>query len=89
MIYLVLIILTFPINSFSAEIIQDQQGNYYIMKKDGTFTKLPAPKAGQTGGPGYPVDIGARAARAHLTATREISSILKFSRISHVSRPRG
>jgi hypothetical protein len=46
MIYFVLIILTFPINSFSAEIIQDQQGNYYIMKKDGTFTKLPAPKAG-------------------------------------------
>ena len=46
MIYLVLIILTFPINAFSAEIIQDKQGNYYIMKKDGTFTKLPAPKAG-------------------------------------------
>ena len=46
MIYFVLIILTFPINSFSAEIIQDQQGNYYIMKKDGTFTRLPAPKAG-------------------------------------------
>ena len=46
MIYFVLIILTFPINSFSAEIIQDQQGNYYIMKKDGTFTRLPAPKTG-------------------------------------------
>ena len=46
MIYIVLIILTFPINSFSAEIIQDQQGNYYIMKKDGTFTRLPAPKTG-------------------------------------------
>ena len=46
MIYLVLIILTFPINAFSAEIIQDKQGNYYIMKKDGTFTKLPAPKVG-------------------------------------------
>ena len=46
MIYLILIILTFPINAFSAEIIQDKQGNYYIMKKDGTFTKLPAPKAG-------------------------------------------
>lgn len=46
MIYLVLIILTFTINVFSAEIIQDQRGNYYIMKKDGTFTKLPPPKAG-------------------------------------------
>ena len=46
MIYLVLIILTFPLNAFSAEIIQDKRGNYYIMKKDGTFTKLPAPKAG-------------------------------------------
>lgn len=46
MIYLVIIILTFSINAFSAEIIQDQQGNYYLMKKDGTFTKLPTPKAG-------------------------------------------
>jgi len=46
MIYLVIIILAFPINAFSAEIIQDQQGNYYIMKKDGTFTKLPTPKTG-------------------------------------------
>lgn len=46
MIYLVIIILTFSINAFSAEIIQDQQGNYYLMKKDGTFTKLPDPKAG-------------------------------------------
>ena len=46
MIYLVLIILTFSLNAFSAEIIQDKQGNYYIMKKDGTFTKLPAPKPG-------------------------------------------
>lgn len=45
MIYLVLV-LTFSINAFSADIIQDKQGNYYIMKKDGTFTKLPAPKAG-------------------------------------------
>ena len=46
MIYLVIIILAFPINAFSAEIIQDPQGNYYIMKKDGNFTKLPAPKPG-------------------------------------------
>ena len=46
MIYLVLIILTFTINVSSAEIIQDQRGNYYIMKRDGTFTKLPAPKVG-------------------------------------------
>ena len=46
MIYLILIMLAFPINPFSAEIIQDQQGNYYIMKKDGSFTKLPPPKAG-------------------------------------------
>ena len=46
MIYLVIIILTFSVNAFSAEIIQDQQGNYYLMKKDGTFTKLPAPKTG-------------------------------------------
>ena len=44
--YLFIIIITFSINAFSAEIIQDKQGNYYLMKKDGTFTKLPAPKAG-------------------------------------------
>ena len=46
MIYLVIIILAFSINSYSAEIIQDQHGNYYMVKKDGTFTKLPAPKPG-------------------------------------------
>ena len=44
MIYLVLIILTFPINAFSAEIIQDKQGNYYIMKKDGTLQSYQRPK---------------------------------------------
>ena len=43
MIYLVLV-LTFSINAFSADIIQDKQGNYYIMKNDGTFKKLPEKK---------------------------------------------
>ena len=46
MIYFFVIILAFSINAFSAEIVQDRQGNYYMMKTDGTFIKLPAPKAG-------------------------------------------
>ena len=31
---------------FSDEIIRDQNGNYILMKKDGTFKKLPPPKPG-------------------------------------------
>ena len=30
------------------EIIQDRFGNYFLMKKDGTFKKLPPPKPGNT-----------------------------------------
>ena len=32
--------------SFSDEIIRDENGNYILIKKDGTFTKLPPPKPG-------------------------------------------
>ena len=32
--------------SFSDEIIRDENGNYILMKKDGTFKKLPPPKPG-------------------------------------------
>ena len=30
----------------SDEIIRDENGNYILIKKDGTFTKLPPPKPG-------------------------------------------
>tara|TARA_B100000530_G_scaffold269623_1_gene182257 strand:- start:237 stop:488 length:252 start_codon:yes stop_codon:yes gene_type:complete len=33
-------------NSFSDEIVQDRNGNYFLMKSDGTFEKLPKPKQG-------------------------------------------
>ena len=32
--------------SFSNEIIRDENGNYILIKKDGTFKKLPPPKPG-------------------------------------------
>ena len=31
---------------FSDEIIRDENGNYILFKKDGTFKKLPPPKPG-------------------------------------------
>tara|TARA_B100000963_G_scaffold313599_1_gene291647 strand:+ start:125 stop:376 length:252 start_codon:yes stop_codon:yes gene_type:complete len=31
---------------FSDEIIRDENGNYMLIKKDGTFKKLPPPKPG-------------------------------------------
>ena len=41
----ILIIFIYKI-SFSQEIIQDNKGNYILIKKDGTYKKLPAPKKG-------------------------------------------
>ena len=32
--------------SFSDEIIKDKNGNYFLMKDNGTFIKLPKPKPG-------------------------------------------
>jgi len=47
---LVICVLTFFLftasNSFSNEIVQDKNGNYYLMKEDGSFKKLPPPKPG-------------------------------------------
>ena len=37
---------TFSNFVYSDEIIQDQNGNYFLMKDDGTFIKLPKPKPG-------------------------------------------
>ena len=36
----------FNYKSFSDEIVQDKNGNYFLVKGDGTFEKLPKPKPG-------------------------------------------
>ncbi len=41
-----LFFLTFSSAVISDEIIQDRNGNYFLMKDDGTFVKLPKPKPG-------------------------------------------
>ena len=41
-----LFFLIFQVLSVSDEIIQDSNGNYFLMKDDGTFVKLPQPKPG-------------------------------------------
>ena len=40
------VVYTFNYKSFSDEIVQDKNGNYFLMKSDGTFEKLPKPKPG-------------------------------------------
>ena len=40
------IIFSYNYKSFSNEIVQDRNGNYFLMKSDGTFEKLPKPKKG-------------------------------------------
>ena len=40
------IVYSFNYKSFSDEIVQDKSGNYFLMKSDGTFEKLPEPKPG-------------------------------------------
>ena len=40
------VILSYNYKSFSDEIVQDRNGNYFLMKSDGTFEKLPKPKKG-------------------------------------------
>ena len=41
-----LLILIFKNPSDSNQIIIDENGNYFLIKKDGTYKKLPAPKPG-------------------------------------------
>ena len=41
-----LLFLTFSSFILSDEIIQDRNVNYFLMKDDGTFVKLPKPKPG-------------------------------------------
>ena len=40
------VIFSYNYKSFSDEIVQDRNGNYFLMKSDGTFEKLPKPKKG-------------------------------------------
>ena len=40
------VVYSFNYKSFSDEIVQDKNGNYFLMKSDGTFEKLPKPKPG-------------------------------------------
>ena len=40
------LIYSYNFKSFSDEIVQDRNGNYFLMKSDGTFKKLPKPKQG-------------------------------------------
>ena len=40
------LIYSYNFKSFSDEIVQDRNGNYFLMKSDGTFEKLPKPKQG-------------------------------------------
>ena len=42
----ILIFLGFVKNLDSNEIVQDKNGNYFLIKKDGTYKKLPPPKPG-------------------------------------------
>ena len=45
-IIIIFVILSYNYKSFSDEIVQDRNGNYFLMKSDGTFEKLPKPKKG-------------------------------------------
>ena len=42
-----IIITCFSTISISDEIIRDRSGNYYLMKDDGSFKRLPPPKPGK------------------------------------------
>lgn len=43
----ILVITAFSKISVSDEIIRDRNGNYYLMKDDGSFKRLPPPKPGK------------------------------------------
>ena len=45
-IFIFLFIFVYQNTLFSDEIIRDENGNYILIKKDGTFKKLPPPKPG-------------------------------------------
>ena len=45
-ILIILFVFFYQNTLFSDEIIRDENGNYILIKKDGTFKKLPPPKPG-------------------------------------------
>ena len=45
-IFIIIFLITFFNLTASDEIIKDSNGNYFLMKDDGTFKKLPDPKPG-------------------------------------------
>ena len=45
-IFIIIFLITFFNLTASNEIIKDSKGNYFLMKDDGTFKKLPNPKPG-------------------------------------------
>ena len=45
-IFIFLFVFFYQNTVFSDEIIRDENGNYILIKKDGTFKKLPPPKPG-------------------------------------------
>ena len=45
-IFLITLLIFFYNKTYSDEIIKDVHGNYFLIKKDGTFKKLPPPKKG-------------------------------------------
>lgn len=44
--FCILVIVFFSKVSISDEIIKDRNGNYYLMRDDGSFKRLPPPKPG-------------------------------------------
>ena len=46
--FVLLLFLFYNSISYCDEIIKDINGDYFLIKKDGTFKKLPKPKAGNT-----------------------------------------
>ena len=45
-IFIIIFLITYFNLTASDEIIRDSKGNYFLMKDDGTFKKLPDPKPG-------------------------------------------
>ena len=45
-IFIIIFLITYFNLTASDEIIKDSKGNYFLMKDDGTFKKLPDPKPG-------------------------------------------
>ena len=45
--FLILLVIFFGVKAYSDEIIRDVNGNYFLIKKDGSYKKLPPLKKGK------------------------------------------